>query len=73
MRLEGDAFFFNLAELRKAEYLKSTGIGQCRAVPAGKALQAAHCPDDAVAGTNMQMIGIAEHYLTVDRLQIARR
>ena len=70
MGAEGHALLLDLAELRERENLKSAGIGQCGAVPAGKALQAAHLPDDLIAGADMEMIGIAEHDLTADRFEV---
>ena len=57
----------------QTEYLKSAAVGQDRPVPAGKLVQAAHIRYQLVAGTQMQMVGIAQHDLRADILQILRR
>ena len=56
---KGHALFGDLAQLCQTEYLKSTAVGQNGAVPAGKFVQTAHLCHQLVAGTQMQMVGVA--------------
>ena len=72
MRVERYAFLGNVAQLGKAEHLKSAAVGQDRAVPAGKLVQAAHIGYQLITGAQMQVVGVAEHYLGADLLQILR-
>ena len=73
VRGKGHALLGDLAQLCQTEYLKSAAVGQDRPVPAGKPVQAAHIRYQLVAGTQMQMVGIAQHDLRADILQILRR
>ena len=70
---EGHALLGDLAQLCQTEHLKSAAVGQDRPVPAGKLVQAAHIRYQLVAGTQMQMVGVAQHDLRADILQILRR
>ncbi len=71
--LELDAFFGDLAQLAKAEYLKATAIGQDGFVPAHKGMQAAVLADDVDARAQPQVEGVSEDDLGFDLVQIARR
>ena len=73
MRVERYAFLGNVAQLGKAEHLKSAAVGQDRAVPAGKLVQAAHIGNDLITGTQVEMIGVAQHDLCADFFQIMCR
>ena len=73
MRGEGHALLGDLTQLCQTEHLKSAAVGQDRPVPAGKLVQAAHIRYQLVAGTQMQMVGVAQHDLRADILQILRR
>ena len=73
MRMEGYPLLADVAELCQAEYLKSAAVGQDGPVPAGELVQAAHVGNHLVAGTQMQMIGIAQHDLRADVLQVKGR
>ena len=48
-----------MAQLGKAEHLKSAAVGEDGAVPAGKLVQAAHIGNDLITGTQVEMIGVA--------------
>ena len=73
MGVERYAFLGNVAQLGKAEHLKSAAVGQDRAVPAGKLVQAAHIGNDLITGTQVEMIGVAQHDLCADLFQIMCR
>ena len=72
MGSKGHAFFRDLAQFGKAEHLESAAVGQDGAVPAGKLVQAAHIGYQLITGAQMQVVGVAEHYLGADPLQILR-
>ena len=70
MRRKRHALFGDLAQLGQTEHLKSAAVGQDGAVPAGKFVQAAHIGHQLIAGTQMQMVSVAEHHLCADVFQI---
>ena len=70
MGSKGHTFFRDLTELGQAEHLESAAVGQDGAVPAGKLVQAAHIGYQLVTGAQMQVVGVAEHHLGADLLQI---
>ena len=70
MRGKGDPFLCDFPQLRQAEHLKPAGIGKDRPVPSGKAVQAAQFGHIFIARPQMQMIGVAQHHLTMVGLQI---
>ena len=72
VRGKGHALLGDLAQLCEAEHLKSAAVGEDGAVPAGKLVQAAHIGYQLITGAQMQMVGVAEHYLGADLLQILR-
>ena len=72
MGSKGHAFFRDLTQLGQAEHLESAAVGQDGAVPAGKLVQAAHIGYQLITGAQMQVVGVAEHYLGADLLQILR-
>ena len=67
---EGHTLLGDLAQLGEAEHLKSAAVGQDGSVPAGKLVEAAHLSHQLVAGTQMQMVGVAKHDLCTDVLQV---
>ena len=73
MRGEGHALLGDLTQLCQTEHLKSAAVGQDRPVPAGELVQAAHIRYQLIAGTQMQVVGVAQHDLRADILQILRR
>jgi hypothetical protein len=58
--LELDAVLFDPPEALEREHLKPTGVGQHWAVPGSKPMQPAEVLDDALAGAEVQVIGIAQ-------------
>ena len=72
MGSKGHAFLRDLTQLGQAEHLESAAVGQDGAVPAGKFVQAAHIGYQLITGAQMQVVGVAEHYLGADLLQILR-
>src|SRR5262245_6978111 len=48
------------AELLQAEDLEAAAVGEHRPLPAGEAMQPAHVADDGLAGTEMEMVAVAE-------------
>jgi len=61
MRTKSDRVFGDLSELRQRHHLEAAGVGQHRAAPAGKVLQAAKGCNALSARPQHQMIGVAEH------------
>ncbi len=58
VRAECDALFCNFAKVPEAEHLEASAVGQNRAVPVHKRMQAAGLPYNFVPGTEIQMIGV---------------
>ena len=73
MRLEVDTFLLNLAQRGQGEYLESAAVGEDGTVPAHELVQAAQIPDHIIAGTQMQMIGVAEFHLTFEVFEVIGR
>ena len=73
VRGKGHALLGDLAQLCEAEHLESAAVGEDGAVPAGELVQTAHLCHQLVAGTQMQMVGVAEHDLRTDVLQVMGR
>ena len=73
MRVECHAFLGDIAKFRQAEHLKATAVRQNRTIPTGELVQAAHIGNQLVARSQMQMVGVAEHNLGADILEIERR
>ena len=71
--VEGHALLGDLAQLGKAEHLKPAAVGQNGTVPLGELVQPAHIRHQLVAGTQMQVVGVAQHDLRADVLEIQRR
>ena len=61
MRLERHAVRIELAQLRQRHDLEAAGIGQDRAGPVHEPMQSAESRDALRAGTQHQVIGVAEH------------
>ena len=72
MGIERNTFLSNLAQLRQAEHLESTAVREDGAVPARELMQSTQSGYVLVTRTQMQMIGVAQHYLTVVGLQVER-
>jgi hypothetical protein len=70
MRPELRAFFADHAPLGEAEHLEAAAVGEHRARPADKPVQAAAARDQVVAGTEKQVVGVAEDDLRAERLEI---
>ena len=66
--VEGHALLGDLAQLGKAEHLKPAAVGQNGTVPLGELVQPAHIRHQLVAGTQMQVVGVAQHDLRADVL-----
>ena len=56
----------------EAEHLIAAGVGQDRAAPADEAVQPAAPRDQLVAGTQMQVIGVAEEDVGAELLELLR-
>ena len=72
-RAELDAVVAELADLREAEDLEAAGIGQDGAAPSHEAMESAEVAHDVGAGTQQEMIGIAEHDLRAGGLEVLGR
>ena len=59
--LEGHAFVINLAGLRQRENLESARVGQHGTRPLHEAMQSAQLGDEVIAGTEVEVIGVAQH------------
>ena len=68
MAVKGDAFFCDLSQLSQTEHLKSAAVGKDRALPAGKFVQAAHIAHHLITGSQVHMIGVAQHNLCANLL-----
>ena len=66
MRAKAHAVVADFAQLGKAENLVAAGIGENRAVPGHEFVQAAQFANQFVAGTKIEMIGIAENHLRAE-------
>ena len=66
-------FLGDLAQLRERKDLKSTAVGQDRAVPVHKLLQAAQIVYKGVAGAQMQVVGVGKFHPAVDLFQLDGR
>ena len=73
MRIEINAFLFDLTKSRQREHLKSTGIRQDRFIPDHKLMQSAQLLYNVVSGTHMKMIGIGQLHLCPNLFQILCR
>jgi len=73
MRLESRALFGDLPALRQAEDLIAAAVGEDRFVPADELVQAAATRDQIVAGSQVQVIRIAQQDLGAGRLEISVR
>ena len=73
MRLEGDAVLIELTELGQRHHLKAARIRQDRIRPAHEAMQPAEPRDALRAGTQHQMIDIAEQNIGAGGADILAR
>ena len=66
MRIEVDAFLLNLTQLCEGKDLKSAAVGKNGTLPVHELMKAAHLADDVIAGTQVEMVGIAQLDLTLE-------
>ena len=64
------ALLRDLAELCQGEDLKSARVGENGAIPIEKLVEAALSADEAVAGANVQMIGVGKLHLASHVVQV---
>ena len=62
------AFFLDLAQICKGEYLETAGVCKDRLIPVHKLMQSAILLDQLVAGTHMKVVGIGKLYLGAEEL-----
>jgi len=67
------AFFLDLAQICKGEYLETAGVCKDRLIPVHKLMQSAILLDQLVAGTHMKVVGIGKLYLGADLAQVIGR
>ena len=72
MRAELDAVGGDLADFGQAENLEAAAVGQNRAGPIHKLMQAAGGAENIQAGTNGEMVGVAQQNLRAHLAQFAR-
>ena len=65
MGSKANALLGYLSEAGQRKDLKSAAIGKYRSLPIHKLMKSAHIVYELVSGTDMQMVGIGELYLTV--------
>src|SRR3970040_1611666 len=70
MRLEVRPVLGDPAALREAEYLKAAAIGQDGPLPSDESMQAAPPSNELVAGTKIEMVGVAQDDLGSGLLHI---
>ena len=68
--VEGDALLLDVSKFRQGEDLKAAGVREDRVLPERKLVQAAEGLDCLVPGAHVQVVGVAEHHLGVDGLQV---
>ena len=73
VRAELHALLADLAHRREAEDLVAAAVGQDRMRPADERVQAAGARDQLVAGTQVQVVGVAEDDLGARILDVAVR
>ena len=73
MRLEVGTLLADHAPRREAEDLKAAAVGQDRRVPADEAMQAATPCDQLVAGTEKEVVGVAEDDLRAGVVKVAMK
>ena len=69
MGAEADTLLGDFAKLVQTEDLESAGIREQRARPAHEPVQSAKPPDELVAGTKVEVVGIAENDLGAQFLE----
>ena len=69
VRAEADAVVSDLAQRAEREDLKAAGVGEQGARPTDEAVQPAHAADGLVAGTQVEVIGVAENDLRAERFE----
>ena len=67
-----NALFFYLSELCQRENLKSAAVGQNGSVPMNELVKSARFRDKFVAGSDVQMICVAQKHLATERFQVVR-
>ena len=73
MTLESDTVIINFTGLCKGEDLKATGVGEHRTMPLHELVQAAHVAHELIAGTQIEMIRVAQDERDIDILEMFRR
>ena len=66
MTVKCNALFFDFSQARKGKYLKPAAVGQDRAVPVHKLVEAAHLAHHIVAGAQMQVVRVGKLDLTAE-------
>ena len=71
--LEGHTVIIDLAGLRQREDLEAARIGQHGTGPLHELMQATHVAHQLVAGTQVEVVGVAQHQRGVDILELFGR
>lgn len=71
--LEGHTVVIYFARLHEREDLKAARVGEHRIMPLHEFVQATHIPHQLIAGTQVEMIGVAEHERGMDVFQMFGR
>ncbi|HTQ86824.1 MAG TPA: hypothetical protein VMI93_11475, partial [Candidatus Solibacter sp.] len=66
---EADAIVGDFAERAEGENLEASGVGEEGARPTDETMQAAHAPDDFVAGPQVEVIRVAEDDFGAERFK----
>ena len=64
------SFLRDAPKHRQREDLEAAAVGEDGTIPVHKLMQSSHIPDYLIAGTDMEVIGIAKLHLAVQLLQI---
>ena len=64
------ALLLDLPQRRQGKHLEPAGVRQDRAVPVHELVKASHLPHDLIAGTQVQMVGVAQLDLAAHFFQI---
>jgi hypothetical protein len=69
MGSEGDTLFGNAPQLAVAKYLKSTAVGEHRAIPGDEPMQSTQVVNELMPGPKIEVVGISKDDLSAQCLK----
>jgi hypothetical protein len=67
-----DTIFRDAPQLAVAKYLKSTAVGEHRAIPGDEAMQSTQFVNELMSGPKIEVVGIPKDDLRSERLKFLR-